>query len=80
MADYRAGESTGELGTPCAGKQNKSLKKKKDGDMPKEHKRPVKDASNGHVGDNCSNKIMIVMNHKSLEKNQNPRVHTDINN
>lgn len=27
MADYRAGESTGELGTSCAGKAKKSSKK-----------------------------------------------------
>lgn len=62
MANYGAGESTGEFGTPCAGKPKKSLKK--DGDVSKRHKRCVKDASTGHIWDNCSNKLMMVMNHK----------------
>lgn len=66
MADYRAGESTGELGTLCAGKPKKSLKK--DADMSKKHKRRVKDPSNGHIWDNCSNKLMMVMNHKLKKK------------
>ena len=47
-ADYRAGESTGELGTSMRGKQTSP--QKKDGDMPERHRRHVKDAPKGHVG------------------------------
>ena len=36
--------------------------------MSKKHKRRVKDPSNGHIWDNCSNKLMMVMNHKLKKK------------
>lgn len=61
MADYRAGESTSELGIPWCW-EAKVFKKKKEeeeegGDMPKGHRRHVKDASSGQVGDHCNSKI-----------------------
>lgn len=49
MAVHRVGEAWVSLEYLTIGKQ-KSLKKKKDGDMPKGHRRHVKDAPNGHMG------------------------------
>lgn len=57
MADYKARESIGELGTSYAEEAKKSSRKKKNGGMPKGHRRHVKGAPNSHVLGNCSNRI-----------------------